>query len=223
MLKGKASMGARSGDRVRAANSFTFESSREGVLHLKNTEFDGVLVLVDYGGEDELVNARSVEVIEPAVRPADNFDNEDRKDFDGWSPVHDLDQAIAKGLVCWMCLRDPEFEEETVARARTDIRPFLDAGWQLIDVYRWRDYLEIDRFLSVSMSLQRNEVDLEVICDECGSGGEFGLNQLYGEENVDADGLLDEPMFAYRTEEELRAELADRGLLNWITRSRSPD
>jgi hypothetical protein len=221
-------MGAQTGDRVRALFAYiVFELSIEGILHLQNTKHEGVLVLVDDGNGEALVNAQSVEVIAPGARPADSHDNEDKKLFhewhpdDEWRPVHDLDHAIADGLVCWECLRDPDFEEQTIARGRTGIRPFLDAGWQLTSEDGWRDNdgVRNGMVFSLCMCLQRDGTHLEVVIDEWGPKGEWGgVLQVYDEDKMEPEGGLGDEMFGYRTEEELRTELARLGLLHWITR-----
>jgi hypothetical protein len=180
----------------------------EGILHLEWWHSrDCARALV----QDTPVIARSIEVLEAGVVPADSFDAEDKKaawpSTEYWRPVHDLDEALAQGLLCHECLREPKFREDTAARTTEAIGPLLEAGWQL-DV---EDRSTWDQVFTVSKSLERDGTGVEVTCFEDNSW--VTVYTYPSDYEGDPDNPM-EPAFECGSLDELWSYFADQGWLD---------
>jgi hypothetical protein len=199
-------MGARSGDLVRARTSDRAAEVVEGILHLRLVPMLGY-VQVNVGGHS--VEPATVEVLECGALDPDTLDRGDPLIHDpGWRPVHDLDRAVAEGLVTPSRIRQGGTWADMFARLDTMIAPLINSGWARSDTDNEESAEYGD---SVSCELRREDTAIWV---ELYEDGGIVVYPVSNEPDPDPDAdTITEPLFICDEERELLAQFVAG---NWV-------
>ena len=193
---------------MRARSSDRDAETVEGVLHLRYVpDLDDVQVNVETDKGDSPVDPASVVVIRPAVVSPDSLDRNDPLfEWPGWHAVHDLDQAIADGLVPKQRNRQGGTWQDLTNSLETLTQPLIDAGWQRGEYYKEDSWEYGD---SVAYDFLRDEAVISV--------------EYFEDESLDVYPVVDNsdiddpeptvPLFSAANEAELWAQFSQRGWL----------
>src|SRR5579862_1686638 len=165
-------MGARGGDLVRARASGRSAEVIEGVLHLR---FVPLLGYVQVWVGRSQADPATVEVLERAVVDPDLLDRECGLSQDaGWRAVHDLDAAIAEGLVPAERDRQGGSWADMLGKLRELTAPLLDARWTAADEVHQEESWEYGD--SVAIDFVRGDEAIEVELYETGEVDVFNAH-----------------------------------------------
>jgi hypothetical protein len=199
--------GPMSGDLVRARTSDRDAVVVEGVLHLRYVPMlHYVQVAVDVGDLSHAVDPVSVEVLTRGVVDPDFMDLRDPVfDTPGWHAEHDLEQAVAHGMVTAERVREGGSWQDLFDRLTEAVQPLVDAGWSRTGSFH-RDSWEYGD--DVSYMLQRGDTEIEIQYYEYGRFDVFPSDDpIGGDDDPEPTPLL----FRAETRAELDAEFTQRG------------
>lgn len=155
--------GARKGDLVRA---YTDDRTGEWVEGILTIRYVALLNYIQVSGGDRFVDAATVTVIQRDVATPDAMDPDDPLFTEpGWRPYHDIDEALATGLVPLPRTRRGGTWAEMSARLDEAIAPMLAAGWVELPDQRDHDY-DGDAGDLLGCQLVRGDAHLEVALRE---------------------------------------------------------
>ena len=211
-------VGARSGDWVKARDVWWTPKKIEGILHLRMDQYGEIDVVLENTDSfwPPIVIADSVEVIESGVVPADTFDRQDREDFyfrypdyNRKHPVYDLTKAIDADLISLVSSRKPGFLKRLHERTLSLVTPLRNAGWTQCGSRSYSD----GQLLSWMVSLKRKGTRIGVEVFEIGGIQGWVYDADY-EPDLEGDPEADTPDFdGIGEDSELFALFEERGWL----------